>query len=85
MKTARESRAGVGCLALLLVAGGGIWLATRNPDAGTRGDRAAALREACIERGRGAFRAGHAGAEPSRQQAADLVGRCFSEARRRTE
>ena len=75
----------VGCLALLLIAGGAWWLVTRDTEAGTRGDRAAALREACIERGRAAFRAAHAGADMARAPAADLVTRCFSEARRQTE
>lgn len=80
-----ERSFGAGCAALLLLAGGGYWLATRNPEAGTRGERAAALRNACIERGRAAWRAGHGGAEMPRARAADLVGRCFSEARRLTE
>ena len=85
MKAVEERSYVAGCLALLLVAGGGYWLATRDPDAGTRGERAARLREACVERGRAAFRAGHGGADMDRAEAADLVARCFSEARRQTE
>jgi hypothetical protein len=64
-----------------VVAGGLFYLAS-DPRAGERREREAALREACIEGGRAAFRARHRGAEMSRAQAADLVGRCFSEARR---
>jgi hypothetical protein len=71
----------VGCLALLLVAGGLYWLAS-DPRAGGRREREAVLREQCIRAGRAAFRARHRGAEMTRAQAGDLVGRCFSEARR---
>jgi hypothetical protein len=63
------------------VAGGVIYLAS-DPRAGERRDREATLREDCIRDGRAAFRARHRGAEMSREQAGDLVGRCFSEARR---
>jgi hypothetical protein len=71
----------VGCLALLLVAGGLYYLAS-DPRAGERRDREAALREECIRVGRAAFKARHPAAEMTRAQAGDLVGRCFSEARR---
>jgi hypothetical protein len=71
----------VGCLALLLVAGGLVYLMS-DPHAGERREREATLRDACIQEGRAAFRAAHRGAEMDRAQAADLVGRCFSEARR---
>jgi hypothetical protein len=64
-----------------VVAGGGLWLAS-DPRAGERREREAALREQCIQDGRAAFRARHRGAEMNRAQAGDLVGHCFSEARR---
>ena len=85
MKAVEERNVMAGCLALLLVAGGGYWLMTRDPGAGERSGRAAALRDACIDRGRAAFRAGHHGADMTPKQAAELVARCFGEARRRTE
>jgi hypothetical protein len=79
---AREDRNyTAGCLALLLLAGGLYYLAS-DPRAGERRDREAALRDACIQAGREAFRAGNPAAEMSREQAADLVSRCFAEARR---
>lgn len=71
----------VGCLALLLVAGGLVYLMS-GPRAGERRDREAALREACIQTGRAAFRTRNRGVEMGPAQAGDLVGRCFSEARR---
>ncbi len=71
----------VGCLALLLVAGGMYYLAS-DPRAGERRDRELALREECIRAGRAAFRARNPRAEMTREQAGDLVGGCFSEARR---
>jgi hypothetical protein len=70
----------VGALALLLLAGGLYWLAS-DEHAGGRADRAAAARERCISDGRAAFRARQGGGEMRREQAADLVGRCFSVAR----
>ena len=53
-----------------------------DPRAGERRDRELALREECIRAGRAAFRARNPRAEMTREQAGDLVGRCFSEARR---
>lgn len=85
MKAPEERSYLAGCLALLLVAGAGTWLVTSNPEAGRRGDRAAALRDACIARGRAEYRESHAGADMARDAAAELVARCFSEARRQTE
>jgi hypothetical protein len=81
LATAEGRNYAVGCLALLAVAGGLLYL-TSDPRAGERREREAALREACIQAGRAEFRARHRGAEMSRAQAGDLVGRCFSEARR---
>ena len=69
----------VGCLALLLVAGGIYYLAS-DPRAGERRESAVALRDECIRAGRAAFKARHRGSEMSPEQAGDLVGRCFSEA-----
>ena len=73
-----------GCLALLLVAGALFWLATRDPDAGGRAERAAAIRDDCIRAGRASFQARHPGAVMSRRQEADLVSGCFREARLRS-
>jgi hypothetical protein len=84
MKAVEDRNYLAGCLALLLVAGGLFWLATRNPDAGERADRAAAIRDECIRAGRAAFRARQPGAGMSRNQAADLVAGCFREARLRS-
>ncbi len=81
MKIVGERHTLAGCLALLLLAGGLFWLAARNPDAGERADRAAAIREECVRNGRAAFRARHARGEMSREQAAELVANCFREAR----
>ena len=81
MRTVQDRNHIVGCLALLLVAGGLYWLAS-DPRAGERREREAALREECIRDGRAAFRARNPRAEMNRAQAADLVGRCFSESRR---
>ena len=81
MAAAEDRNYAVGCLALLAVAGGLYYLAS-DPRAGERGARAAALRDECINRGRADFRARHPAAEMSREQAADLVARCFGEARR---
>lgn len=81
MATAQDRNYTVGCLALLLVAGGLFYLAS-DPRAGERRDREAALREECIRTGRAAFHARHPAAQMTREQAGDLVGRCFSEARR---
>jgi hypothetical protein len=71
----------VGCLTLLLVAGGLYYLAS-DPRAGERREREAALRDECIRLGRAAFRARHRAAEMTREQANDLVAQCFAEARR---
>jgi hypothetical protein len=71
----------VGCLALLLLAAGLYYLAS-DPRAHERRDRELALREECIRAGRAAFRARHPTTQMNREQAGDLVGRCFSEARR---
>ncbi|HVQ08622.1 MAG TPA: hypothetical protein VMS43_09320 [Allosphingosinicella sp.] len=71
----------VGCLALLLMAGGLYYLAS-DPRAGERRDRQAALREECIRTGKAAFHARHRATGMTREQAGDLVGRCFSDARR---
>jgi hypothetical protein len=71
----------VGCLALLLIAGGLYYLAS-DPRARERPDREAAVREECIRAGRAAFHSRNPAAEMTRRQAADLVGRCFSEAPR---
>ena len=84
MKAVEDRNHVAGCLALLLVAGAALWLALRDPEAGGRSDRAAALREECVRAGRAAFRARHPGARMSREQAADLVAGCFSEARRKS-
>lgn len=84
MKAVPDRNYLAGCLALLLLAGGALWLVLRDPDAGTRSDRAAALREECVRAGRAAFRARHAGAEMSREQAADVVAGCFREAQVRS-
>jgi hypothetical protein len=84
MKAVDDQNVLAGCLALLLIAGGLVWLAVRNPDAGARSDRAAAIRDACIHRGRAAFRVRHPGVEMSREQAADLVAGCFSEAQQKS-
>lgn len=74
-----------GWLALLLLAGGAFYL-MRDSRAGERRDREAALRERCIETGKAAWRSRDPAApEMSRAQAADLVGRCFGEARRGAE
>ncbi len=70
----------VGCLALLLLAGGAYYL-TRDQHARARQDRVAAIREECISTGRMAYRARHR-AEMGREQAADLVAACFREAQR---
>ena len=85
MKSVQDGNPLAGCLALLLLAGGIWWLASRDPDAGGRADRAATIREACIEAGRAGFRARSPGAEMSRQQAADLVADCFREARSKSD
>lgn len=81
MTRAWDRNYAVGCLALLLVAGILYWLAS-DPRAGERREREAVLREECIRAGRAAFRARNPRAEMTRAQAGDLVGRCFSEARR---
>lgn len=81
MTTGWDRNYSVGCLALLLVAGGALYLAS-DPRAGERREREAGLRDECIRKGRAAFRARHRGAEMNRAQAGDLVGRCFGEARR---
>jgi hypothetical protein len=81
MKAAEDRNIGAGCLALLLLAGGACYLAS-DPQAGGRAERAAALRDACIRDGRAAFRARHPGAGMTREQAGDLVARCFGEAQR---
>ncbi|HEV7660371.1 MAG TPA: hypothetical protein VGO55_11050 [Allosphingosinicella sp.] len=80
MRTGWDRNSTVGCLALLVVAAGALYLAS-DPRAGERREREAALREQCIRDGRAAYRVRHRGAEMSRAQAADLVGRCFGEAR----
>lgn len=81
MTTGWDRNYTVGCLTLLIVAGGALYLAS-DPRAGERRDREVVLREECIRNGRAAFRARNRGVEMSRAQAGDLVGRCFSEARR---
>lgn len=81
MMTGWDRNYTVGCLALLLVAGGVIYLAS-DPRAGERREREAALREECIRDGKAGYRARHRSAEMSREEAGNLVGRCFSEARR---
>jgi len=81
MTTAEDRNATVGCLALLIVAGGIYYLAS-DPRSGERRERAVALREECIRAGRAAFKARHPRAEMTREQAGDLVGRCFSESQR---
>ena len=65
-----------------MIVAAGLFYLMSDPRAGERREREAALREDCIRDGRAAFRARHRGAEMSRAQAADLVGHCFSEARR---
>jgi hypothetical protein len=75
MAAVEERNSLVGCLALLLVAGGLYYLAS-DPRAGERREREAALREACIRAGRAAFRARSPAAEMTRDQAADLVAGC---------
>jgi hypothetical protein len=84
MKAVEDRNYVAGCLALLLVAGGALWLMLRDPEAGERSARAAALREECVSAGRAAFRARHPGTPMSREQAADLVAGCFREARRKS-
>jgi hypothetical protein len=81
MTTAWDRNTTAGCLALLLVAGGLYHLAS-DPRAGERREREAVLRDECIRAGRAAFRARNPSAAMTRAQAGDLVGRCFSEARR---
>ena len=83
MAAAEDRNYTAGCLALLLVAGGLFYLAS-DLRSGERRDREAALREKCIRDGKAAFRARHRGAGMTRAQAGDLVGRCFSEARRKS-
>jgi len=81
MTTDEDRNSKVGCLALLVVAGGLYYLAS-DPRAGEWRDKVAAVRDECIRTGRAAFEARHPGVAMSREQAADLVGRCFREARR---
>jgi len=81
MAAAEDRNHVVGCLALLLV-GGGLYYLASDPRAGERSAQAVALREECVRNGRAAFGARHPGVEMTREQAADLVGRCFSEAQR---
>ena len=80
---AEDRKHAVGCLALLIVAGGFYYLAS-DPRGRDRRDRMAAIREECIQAGRAAFRARNPTAEMSRKEAADLVASCFVEARRKS-
>ena len=84
MKAVEDRNYLAGCLALLLIAGGLFWLATRDPDADGRAERAVAIRDDCIRAGRASCQARNPGAVMSRGQAADLVSGCFREGRVRS-